>query len=87
MAIALVGTNCDVIPRMDFLYCTVSWMRYKATCTAQKTIAIGRLLMMDCPKHSLKHYQLHVLPFGTVWVDEPSSFVVLGVGIVKLMPP
>ena len=38
-------------------------MRHRA-----KTIEFGRLLMMDCPKHSLEH----CLDDGTVWVDEPS---------------
>ena len=41
-----------------------------------KKIVLGRLLMIDCSKHS---YISSALPSGIVWVDVPSPSIVSGV--------
>ena len=41
-----------------------------------KIIVFGRFLIMDCLIHMFEHC---LMSYRTVWVDEPSSFVVPGV--------
>ena len=50
---SLAGTNHDFADN-GFPSCVVFWME-KSHIYCANTIVFGRLLKMDCPKHSLKH--------------------------------
>ena len=51
---SLAGANRDVIQIMGFTICIVFWLG-RSHMYCPETIVFGRLLMMDCPKHSLDH--------------------------------
>ena len=65
----LAGANRDVIQTMDFLIALFSgWKKMNMYCA--KTIMFGKLLMVNCPKHSLEHCLMGV--FG--WTNQVLLF-------------
>ena len=63
----VIRANGDMMQIMDFLDCIVIWMG-KSHIYCAKAIVFGRLLMMDCPKISLRHCLL-----GPFFCGQPRS--------------